>query len=430
MESLKIAKDLIEFIDKSPSSYFVVDNIKKDLDKEGFREYDLSKELKLKKGDKGYFIVNGSGILAFTIGSEDIENNGFKIIGSHTDSPTFRIKSNPVMKGGNISKLNTEVYGGPIISSWLDRVLSFSGRVTIKSKNSIRPEVKLVNIDKDLLTIPNLSIHMNREVNKGFSYNTQTQTLPIISLDSTKEVDKELITKLIAKELEVSVGDILDFDLYLYDRQKGSLLGEKGEFISIGKLDNLAMAYTSLRALVDEIGQGVNIFLATDNEEVGSMTIQGADSEMLNSILERISLGLNKNREEFLRSLESTFLISADMAHGLHPNFEEVADPTNKPLLGKGPVIKYAANKSYTSDAYSASIFKNLCNKANVEVQEFYNRSDKSGGSTIGPITSSHIGIRAVDIGGPILAMHSIRELGAVSDILDFYKVFSEFYKY
>lgn len=428
MESITIAKELLEFLDESPCSYFAVKNIKEILDKNNYKEYDFSKKLELKIGDKGYFIVNDSGIIAFNINNDNIEENGFKIVGSHTDSPGFRIKSNPVMKSSNSVKLNTEVYGGPIISSWMDRVLSFAGRVTLKSEDPMKPKVRLINIKRDLLTIPNLAIHMNREVNKGFQYNPQTHTLPVISLDSTKEVDKEIIDKLIADELDISVGEILDYDLYLYDREKAKLLGLEEEFISSGKIDNLAMAFTSLKALVDGKGKGVNIFLCNDNEEVGSKTIQGADSQMLTQTLERISIGLNKSREEYLRALENTFLISADMAHGVHPNFEEHADPTNRPILGKGPVIKYAANKSYTSDAYSASIFKNLCNKAGVEVQEFYNRSDKSGGSTIGPITASHISIRAVDIGGAMWAMHSIRELSAVSDVIDFYKVFRELY--
>lgn len=424
-----LVKGLIDFIDDSPCSYFAVKNIKDELENKGFKKYDLSEKLDLSVGDKGYFVTNDSGIIAFNIFSNDVENKGFKIAGSHTDSPGFRIKSNPVMKNGNNVKLNTEVYGGPILSTWFDRVLSIAGRVALKSEDVFNPEIRLINVDRDLLLIPNLAIHMNREINKGFEYNAQKHTLPLISLDSTSEVDKELIEKLISEEFDISLDDILDYDLYLYDREKGKTFGLKDEFISVGRQDNLSMAYTSLRAFLDSKGQGINIFLCNDNEEVGSRTIQGADSSMLSDALERITLGLGKSREEFLRSLEKTFLISGDMAHAVHPNFEDAADPTNRPKLGGGPVIKYAANKSYTSDAYSASVFKNLCHEAGVEVQEFHNRSDKSGGSTIGPITSTHLQIRAVDIGGAMLGMHSIRELGAVSDVEDFYKVFSELYK-
>ncbi|MDO5028515.1 MAG: M18 family aminopeptidase [Bacillota bacterium] len=428
MEEKQLARDLIDFIDKSPCSYYSVKNTVDLLEDKGFKEYKLKDSLSLKEGDKGYFVVNGSGILAFNIGSKAIEDHGFSIVGSHTDSPGFRIKANPIMKKAGLIKLNTEVYGGPIFSTWLDRVLSLAGRVSIKSSKSLEPETKLINIDKDLLIIPNLAIHMNREVNKDFSYNPQNHLLPIMALASNEKVDENYLIKLLASELAINEDQILDYDLYLYDRQKGSLLGANEEFISVGRQDNLSMLYSSLRAFVEGNPKGVNILLATDNEEVGSRSIQGADSPMLGDLLERISLGLGKTREEYLRALAQSFLISSDMAHALHPNFEEVADPTNRPILGAGPVIKYAANKSYTSDAFSAAVFKNLCDLANVKCQDFHNRSDKAGGSTIGPISETHLSIKAVDIGGPMFAMHSIRELGAVSDLLDFYKVVKVFY--
>lgn len=429
MERLEIAKELVNFIDKSPCSYFSVKNTVNKLEEAGFREYKLSEELSFKLGDKGYFVVNDSALLAFNIASENVEETGFKIIGSHSDSPGFRIKSNPIMKNANVLKLNTEVYGGPIISTWLDRVLSIAGRVCLKGEDPYKPEVRLLNIDKDLLVIPNLAIHMNREINKGFEYNTQKHTLPLLALDTSKELDENRLLKIIANELGVKEEYILEYDLYLYDRQKGAIVGEKQEFISVGRQDNLSMLFTSLKAIIDTEAKGINILLCNDNEEVGSRSIQGADSQMLPDILERIVIGLGKGREDYLRALNKSFLISSDMAHALHPNFEDVADPTNRPKLAGGPVIKYAANKSYTSDAYSASVFKGLCRLANVNVQEFHNRSDKAGGSTIGPITETHLSIKGVDIGGPMLAMHSIREFSAVSDVLDFYKVFVEFYR-
>lgn len=428
MEKKKLAKDLIDFIDKSPCSYYSVKNTEDLLKDHGFKKYCLKEKLSLKSGDKGYFVINDSGILAFDIGSENIEENGFSLVGSHTDSPGFRIKANPVMKNAGLIKLNTEVYGGPIFSTWLDRVLSLAGRVSLKSNKALEPELRLVNIDRDLLTIPNLAIHMNREVNKGFEYNQQKHLLPIMALDSNEKVDNDYLTKLLADELGVKAADILSYDLYLYDRQGGALVGPNEEFISVGRQDNLSMLYSSLRAFVEGSPKGVNILLATDNEEVGSRSIQGADSPMLGDLLERIALGLGKSREDYYRALAHSFLISSDMAHALHPNFEEVADPTNRPILGQGPVIKYAANKSYTSDALSAGIFKSLCAQAGVNCQDFHNRSDKAGGSTIGPISETHLSIKAVDIGGPMFAMHSIRELGAVSDLMDFYKVFKEFY--
>lgn len=429
MNSLEFANKMIDFIDKSPCSYFAIENMANILLKEGFEEIDLKKDFKLKAGSKAFIKNNDSALIAFTIGSEDIEEKGFKIIGSHSDSPGFRIKSNPMMKSSGTLKLNTEVYGGPILSTWFDRPLSIAGRVVVKRKDLFEPEVKLLNIDRDLLIIPNLAIHMNREVNKGFELNPQVHTLPIIGLDTNKELDKEILNKLIAEELKISVDDLLDYDLYLYDRAKGSILGINNDLISVGRLDNLAMAYTSIKALIDTEASGVNIMVCTDNEEVGSRSIQGADSPMIDNTLERISLALGKSREDYLRAIESSYMVSSDMAHAIHPNFEDKADPTNKPVLGGGPVIKYAANKAYTSDAYSASIFKELCKQADVACQTFHNRSDIKGGSTIGPITASQLNIRSVDIGGPMLSMHSIRELCQVEDSYAMYKVFKELYK-
>ncbi|MGO1581537.1 MAG: M18 family aminopeptidase [Peptoniphilaceae bacterium] len=429
MNSLEFANKMIDFIDKSPCSYFAIENMANILLKEGFEEIDLKKDFKLKAGSKAFIKNNDSALIAFTIGSEDIEEKGFKIIGSHSDSPGFRIKSNPMMKSSGTLKLNTEVYGGPILSTWFDRPLSIAGRVVVKGKDLFEPEVKLLNIDRDLLIIPNLAIHMNREVNKGFELNPQVHTLPIIGLDTNKELDKEILNKLIAEELKISVDDLLDYDLYLYDRAKGSILGINNDLISVGRLDNLAMAYTSIKALIDTEASGVNIMVCTDNEEVGSRSIQGADSPMIDNTLERISLALGKSREDYLRAIESSYMVSSDMAHAIHPNFEDKADPTNKPVLGGGPVIKYAANKAYTSDAYSASIFKELCKQADVACQTFHNRSDIKGGSTIGPITASQLNIRSVDIGGPMLSMHSIKELCQVEDSYAMYKVFKELYK-
>lgn len=429
-EKIKFSKDMIDFIDESPCSYLAVKSMEKLLKENGFKKYNFEDEIKLKKGDKGFITNNDSALIAFSIFDEDIEEKGFKMIGSHTDSPGFRIKSNPVMKTENILKLNTEVYGGPILSTWLDRILSLAGRVSLKGEDPFHPEIRFINIDRDLLTIPNLAIHMNRDVNEGFDFNPQIDTLPIFALEDEEKFDREIIDKIIAEELGVEIDSIIDFDLYLYDREKGNIIGLDDEFISIGRIDNLSMAYTSLRALVDtKNGSGVNVMVCTDNEEVGSKSIQGADSPMVTETLERISIALGKNREEFLRSVENSFLISADMAHAVHPNFKEKSDPTNRPHMGRGPVIKYSANKAYTSDAYSASVFKALCKKANVEYQEFYNRSDEKGGSTIGPITSGHLNIKSVDVGNAMLGMHSIKELASVNDTLDIYKVFCELYK-
>lgn len=429
MDAVKISKELIEFIDNSPCSYFAVRNMAGLLEKFGFKKLECKDNWELKKGDKCYITNNDSSIIAFTIGSNDVEKTGFKIVGSHSDSPGFRIKNNAQMKFENNLKLNTEVYGGAILSTWFDRLLSIAGRVVLKSDNLLNPKIELVKIDRDLLIIPSLAIHMNRDINKGFEFNPQTHTLPLMGL-ANEEIKEDMLVDLLAKELSVSTDDITDYDLYLYDRNGGKILGLNNEFVSVGRLDNLAMAYISLKALMDtDLGSGVNVMVCTDNEEVGSSSRQGADSPMVENTLERIAIGLGKNREEFFRAIDLSYIISADMAHAVHLNFGEKADPTNRPLLGGGPVIKYAANKAYTSDAVSASIFKGLCDRAEVPCQSFYNRSDMRGGSTIGPITQNHINIKSVDIGNPMLSMHSVRELCAVDDNLYLYKVFLELYK-
>lgn len=429
MEKLSLARDMIDYIDKSPCSYFAVENIKEYLLENGFKELKVNDTWKLQEKGSYFTINNDSAIIAFTIGDNNIEDYGFKIIGSHSDSPSFRIKGNPEINKLNTVTLNTEVYGGAILYSWFDRPLSVAGRVVLKSDDALNPSVRLLNIDKDLMIIPSLAIHMNRDVNKGFEFNPQKHTLPLLTL-TDEEISEDFFLEVLADELKVDKEEILEYDMYLYDREKGKIIGLKDEFISVGRLDNLAMAYTSTVALVkNQPTKGVNVMVCTDNEEVGSRSRQGADSPMISDVLERISIGLNKNREEFLRAVEKSYIISADMAHAAHPNFEEMADPTNKPKLGKGPAIKYAANKAYTSDAISGGIFKQLCENANVPCQTFYNRSDKVGGSTIGPITASQLNIRSVDIGNPMLSMHSIRELASVDDNLYLYRVFEELYK-
>lgn len=431
MNTKEFAKDLIDYIYKSPNSFYAVDTSKKLLDKNGFNEIKLNKKWNLEVGGKYYITKNSSALIAFIINTKDIEKEGFKIIGSHSDSPSFRIKPNFEIKAENTYlKLNTECYGGPILSTWLDRPLSIAGRVVIKGENILNPIERLININKPICIIPNVAIHLNRSVNEGYKYNKQKDMLPLIGLINNTLENNNLLIKEIANELNVEESEILDFDLFLYEYEKGCLMGINKEFISTGRLDNLSMAHASLHALINANGKkGINLISIFDNEEIGSSTKQGADSNMLLNILERICISLGKDREEFFTSMYSSFMISADLAHGVHPNMAEKHDPTNRPVLGRGPVIKINANQSYTSDAYSSSIYKCICKEANVDYQEFVNRSDERGGSTIGPISSTHIDIPAVDIGSPILAMHSIRELGSVKDHYDIYITFNTFFE-
>lgn len=414
MNSKEFARNLIGFIEKSPTAFHSVETSEELLKLNGFKKLDSREEWKLEQDGKYYTTKNSSAIVAFTINTNNLKEDGFRIIGSHSDSPSFRVKPNPEMEAEKTYlKLNTECYGGPILNTWLDRPLSIAGRVVLKGKSVLRPEETLVNINKPICIIPNLAIHMNREVNEGVALNKQKDMLPLVGLLNDSLEKDNFLLKTIAKELGRKIEEIIDFDLFLYEYEKGMLIGPNEEMISCGRLDNLSMAHASLHALIDAKSlNGVNVVVVFDNEEVGSSTKQGADSNMLLNVLERISLCLGQNREEFFRSLYSSFIISADLAHAVHPNVGEKHDPTNRPVMGKGPVIKINANQAYTSDSQSIAVYKTICKEAGVNCQEFVNRSDVRGGSTIGPISSTHIDIPSVDVGSPILAMHSIRELG------------------
>lgn len=426
----QFAENLIDYIYDSPTAFNAVETSKNLLMKHGFDELKMNEKWTLKVGGKYFVTKNLSSLTAFVVNSDNIQE-GFRIIGSHSDSPTFRIKPNAEMSVENTYlKLNTEAYGGAILSTWFDRPLSIAGRVVLKSENILCPREEIININKPICIIPNLAIHMNRSINDGYKFNKQKDTLPLVGLiNETLEKDEFLLNE-ICKILNVNKGDILDFDLYLYEYEKGSIIGPNEEFISSSRLDNLSMAHASLHGLIDAKGQrGINIAAIFDNEEVGSSTKQGADSNMLLNLLERICISLGKDREEFLTAIYSSFMISADLAHALHPNVVEKHDPTNRPVIGGGPVIKISANQAYTSDAFSAGVYKNICEKCGVNYQQFVNRSDERGGSTIGPISSTHLEINSVDIGSPILSMHSIRELGSVEDHYNIYKTFIEFYR-
>jgi len=427
----KFAKSLIDFIDSSPSAFHATKNVEEILVKEGFKRINPEDKWNLEKEGKYYTVKNNSAIIGFVIGKGEIEEDGFKLIGAHTDAPAFRIKPNPEMTvEGKYLKLNTEVYGGPILNTWFDRPLSIAGRVSVQTENPLKPKELLVDMEKPITIIPNLAIHMNRSVNDGVKINPQTETLPLLSNINDKFEKDNFLVGLIAKKLNIKVDDILDFEIFLYGVEKGSLVGINEEFISVGKLDDLAMVHAGLNGLVDsKVGNGTNVLVCFDNEEVGSGTKQGAASPMLRSVLERIVLALGKDKEDYYRALSNSFIISADQAHGLHPNYTEKQDLTNRPVVNGGPAIKIAANQAYTTDSFSSAVYEGICKSINIPVQKFVNRSDAKGGSTIGPISSSQLDIPSVDIGNPILAMHSIKELGGVLDHYYTYQSFKEFYR-
>lgn len=420
----KSAIEMMSFLDKSKTPFHAVKESITMLKEAGFEEIFPDEKWNLEKS-KGYYIDYGSAIMAFKIYTED---GGYHIIGSHTDSPSIMIKPNAVIKENGYVKLNSEIYGGPILNTWLDRPLSIAGKVVLKSDNVMKPDEVLVDFEKPVAIIPNLAIHLNREVNKGVELNKQKDMLPLVSLSGDYIGDDYLI-KMLSNQLDIDADTIMDYELYLYEVSNSSFIGFNDEFISSPRIDNLAMLHASLVALAEsKEGSGVKFVAGFDNEEVGSMSKTGADSTLLADILERISISLGLEREEHLMNMEKSFMISSDMAHAVHPNTPEKHDPTNRPKINAGPVIKLSANKRYTSDSQSSAVFMGLCNEASVPYQKFVNKSDEAGGSTIGPISSTHVSIKSVDIGNPMLSMHSIRELAGTLDHYHITKVFGRFF--
>ncbi len=430
MEVKSFAREVVEFIDESPSTYHVVKNCSDILDENGFERIMPREKWEIKRGGKYFFKKSSSTIIAFTVGENFDVKKSFKIFGAHTDSPCFRIKPNPEMVTENIVRLNTEVYGGPILGTWFDRPLSIAGRVIVKGEDPFFPKTVKIKIDEPLLTIPNLAIHQNREVNNGVKIDKQNDVLPVISLIN-KNFEKEgYLERIILEKTGIKKEDIIDFDLYLYATEKGCLLGANEEFMSSPKLDNLASVYTGLIGLVEaeENQDRINIFVAFDNEEIGSATKQGADSNYLLNTLERISLALGLDRSDFLQMLESSYILSADAAHAAHPAHLGKTDPTNRGRINEGISIKISAKQKYTSDGYSIAIIKQLIEGTEIRIQPFVNESNELGGSTIGPLSSTHLDIDGVDLGVPMFAMHSVRELCGIFDVFYLKELAKEFF--
>ena len=426
---------LLSFLDASPVNFLAVKNIADMLEAGGFRRLDPCQPLgAVKAGDRFFVTKNDSSIYAFRIGRKPIAEAGFHMICAHSDSPTFRIKPNAEMLcEGGLVKLNTEVYGGPIMSTWFDRPLTLAGRVIVRSQDVMRPDTMLLHIKRPLLQISNLAIHFNRQVNDGVKLSRQKDVLPLLGQITSQLEAGNLLLNVILEELgkqrPVSREDILDFDLYLADTAPACTFGVHNEFISSGRLDDLSMCFAGLEAILaaadSDTTQVLGIF---DNEETGSQTKQGAGSPFLSYMLRRIALAQSGTEEAYYQAVERAFMISADNAHAWHPNYPEKYDPTNHPMLGGGPAIKFNAAQKYASDAASAAVFAGICAKAGVPCQRFVNHSDVAGGSTLGNILASSIPLRGVDMGNAILAMHSCRETGSVRDHEYCVKVFTEFY--
>lgn len=407
----KVNQGLFQFLDKSPNAFFAVRNFKDQLNNAGFTRLYEGNDWHLEYGHKYYVTRNDSALIAFVM--PDHPYKGYQVMASHCDSPLFRIKTNcEIAVDDAYVKLNVEKYGGMLCAPWLDRPLSVAGRVIVRSEDGI--ETRLLNIDRDLLMIPNLAIHMNRKANDGYSYNAQVDMLPLFS---EKEEEKDSFLKLIAKETGVKPEDIIDTDLYLYNRMKATTYGLHHEFIASGRLDDLQCAYSSLQGLLQAKPQdSIALDAIFDNEEVGSGTKQGAMSTFLYDTMRRINSVMGRSEEDYYKSIQSSFMISADNAHAVHPNHPDKADPTNRPHMNKGIVIKYSANQKYTTDGLAGAIMREICHKADVPYQTFTNRSDMLGGSTLGNLSQSHVSLNTVDIGLPQLAMHSPYETAGSKD--------------
>lgn len=424
MNQMDDAEKLLQLTEEGTSPFHVTASVERQLQKAGFQKVELGEDWKLEKGGRYYLAHHGSSLLAFTIGKDYRNGDGFRIAAAHTDFPGLRIKPAPEVKKAGYRQLNVEVYGGAILNTWLDRPLSASGRVALRSDDIFHPRMCLVDFKKPFLTIPNLAIHMNREVNKGVELNRQTDMLPVFGLEDSEE----FLTRL-AEQLQVDREDILEYELGLYNTDTGDYLGLAEEFISSPRLDNLTSVQAITTAMIEGGRErGINVAAYFDHEEIGSRTKQGAGSTLLSAVLERILLSLTENRAEFLETYGDSMLLSVDVAHGIHPNHTDKHDPTNQNVLGKGVCIKEACTQSYATDSEAVAIVQQICESRGISYQKFVNRSDIAGGSTLGSIASSVLPIRTVDIGVPLLAMHSGRELMGTADQESLRQLIQEFY--
>lgn len=409
--ALEHVQELFDFIQQSPSCFHVIKNVKKQLTEQGFEELCENKNWQIKEGGKYFVTRNLSSVIAFKVPTKDFKS--FHIVASHSDSPTFKIKDHPEqMVKGKYVQLNTERYGGMIYSTWFDRPLSIAGRALVKTETGVA--TKLLNIDRDLLVIPNLAVHMDRTVNDGMKYNPQVNLLPLYG----DAASKDTFNKLVAEACGTAEENIISTDLFLYNRTAPTVWGAHNEYMSCAKLDDLECAFSSLKAfLKGENSQSISVCAIFDNEEVGSSTKQGANSTFMYDILHRINENLGRTEEQYHTAVASSFMLSADNAHALHPNHPAISDPTNPVYLNEGIVIKHNANQKYTTDAVSSAIFQKMCEEKNVPYQHFVNRSDVAGGSTLGNIANTHVSLNTVDIGMAQLAMHSSYETAGVLDL-------------
>jgi aspartyl aminopeptidase len=424
--------ELIDFINDSPSCYHVVANLAAILENAGCIKLEEGSRFKLQPGYSYYVTRNSSALIAFRIPASDSESSvepaGFSIVAAHTDSPSFKVKANPELPLGEAyTTINVEGYGGMLMAPWFDRPLSLAGRAFIRTTDGLIVE-KLVDFDKDLCQIVNLCIHQNREANKGYEYKIQKDMLPILACGNKVGAIKSLVAEL----LEVDEEAVVDTELFLYNRMRGSIWGLEDEFYSVPKIDDLQCAYTAIKAFVNaqnSKSSRLQMVALFDNEEVGSGTKQGADSDFLTQTISRIGGALGWDYESQCIAKAKSFMVSADNGHSIHPNYPEKCDPSNKPVMNKGLMIKYAGNQKYTTDAYSGAYLKNILEEAQLPYQLFFNNSNVPGGGTLGNISGSQFSIPSVDVGAAQLAMHSPYETGGTQDTYNLTESFKAFFE-
>ena len=420
----ELNQGLIDFLEASPTPFHATRSLAQRLEKAGYQRFDERDIWRSEGGGKFYITRNDSSIIAVKLGKRPLTESGIRMVGAHTDSPCLRVKPQPELHQQGFWQLGVEVYGGALLAPWFDRDLSLAGRVTYRAAGKV--ESQLIDFQRPIAVIPNLAIHLNREANKGWEINAQNELPPILAqLAAGERRDfRDLLAEQLSREHGITADAVLDYELSFYDTQRAAVVGLDGEFLSGARLDNLLSCYAGLQALLGSKNEESSVLVCTDHEEVGSSSACGADGPMLEQVLRR----LMPAGDAFVRTIQRSLLVSADNAHGLHPNYANKHDCNHGPLLNGGPVIKVNSNQRYATNSETAGFFRHLCLTEEVPVQSFVTRSDMGCGSTIGPITASHLGIRTVDIGLPTFAMHSIRELAGSHDLAHLVKVLTGFF--
>jgi aspartyl aminopeptidase len=430
MSAQQQVQHLFDFIDASPSPWHVIKSVEAQLASFNFKKLDETLSWSLESGGRYYVVRDESSVIIFVLGQKPLVETGFKMIGAHTDSPGLRVKPNAATGVDGLLRLGVEIYGGPILATFTDRDLSLAGRVNYKDTNNNIVSA-LINFDRPLLRLPNLAIHMNRMVNEdGLKLHKQNELPLILSALAQECLPQTYFSELLQEQSACEVERILSWDLAVYDTQKGVFWGAENEFYANSQLDNLASCHAALQGLLDDTvleNEATLVCAFFDHEEIGSESNKGADGSFLGDVLKRISLVTENNKEDFTRALAKSFMVSADMAHAYQPNFPLAYDPDHKVFVNKGPVIKVNANQRYSTESVSQAMFVDWCEQAGVPYQKYSHRSDLACGSTIGPITSARLGIRSVDVGNPVWAMHSIRESAGVLDHGYMIKVMKKF---